>query len=211
MLQLITPPSYAEFSDDLAEMYRLRHRVFKERLGWDVQALGDMEMDEYDALCPVYLLQRDRENHLTGCVRFLPTCEPNMLRDIFPALMGGQEAPASETIWESSRFAHDIAAVTEKGAGEIARPTYELFAGMVEFGLSRNLTEIVTVTDTRMERILRRASWPLRRIAEPLQIGNTLAVAGYLDVSRESLGRLRQAGFLKGPALWTPVIASIAA
>ncbi|MBI1370501.1 MAG: conjugal transfer protein TraI, partial [Planctomycetes bacterium] len=36
MMQLITPDRYGEFAEDLAEMYRLRYRVFKQRLGWDV-------------------------------------------------------------------------------------------------------------------------------------------------------------------------------
>jgi acyl homoserine lactone synthase len=44
MLQLITPDRYGEFIDDLAEMHRLRYRLFKEWLGWDVQVSGDMEV-----------------------------------------------------------------------------------------------------------------------------------------------------------------------
>jgi acyl homoserine lactone synthase len=63
----------------------------------------------------------------------------------------------------------------------------------------------VTVTDARMERILRRAGWPLRRISEPCPLGSTLAVAGYLEVSNESLARIRSAGGLQGPVLWAPV------
>jgi acyl homoserine lactone synthase len=76
---------------------------------------------------------------------------------------------------------------------------------MIEFGLSRRLTQIVTVTDARMERILRRAGWPLQRIGEPHAIGNTLAVAGDLEVSAECLVRVRNAGGLQGPVLWAPV------
>ena len=76
---------------------------------------------------------------------------------------------------------------------------------MIEFGLSRQLTEIVTVTDARMERILRRAGWPLRRIGKPRALGSTLAVAGYLEVSVESLARVRCAGGFQGPVLWAPV------
>lgn len=62
-----------------------------------------------------------------------------------------------------------------------------LFAGMIEFGLSRRLSQIVTVTDLRMERVLRRAGWPLAGIGEPHTIGATGAVAGYLDASTDRL------------------------
>ncbi len=96
MLQLISPDRYGEFVDDLAEMHRLRYRVFKERLGWDVEVSGDMEIDEFDACRPAYLLQRDDDGRIQGCVRLLPTTGPTMLRDTFPVLLDGQLAPASE-------------------------------------------------------------------------------------------------------------------
>jgi acyl homoserine lactone synthase len=126
-----------------------------------------------------------------------------MLRDTFPALLDGQAAPASGAIWESSRFGVDLCTREAKTAGCIARATYELFAGMIEFGLMRQLTDIVTVTDARMERILCRARWRLRRLGAPRAIGNTIAVAGYLEVSPERLQCVREAGRLNGSVIRT--------
>jgi N-acyl-L-homoserine lactone synthetase len=201
MLQLITPDRYGECINDLAEMHRLRYRIFKERLGWDVQVSGDMEVDEFDACRPAYLLQRNSDGRVQGCVRLLPTTGPNMLRDTFPALLDRQAAPASQVIWESSRFGVDLCSREEKTARSIARATYELFAGMIEFGLMRKLTNIVTVTDARMERILCRARWPLRRLGSPRPIGKTIAVAGYLEVSPERLRDIREAGGVSAPVI----------
>jgi N-acyl-L-homoserine lactone synthetase len=39
MIQLITADRYGAFFGDVAEMHRLRYRIFKERLGWDVQGI----------------------------------------------------------------------------------------------------------------------------------------------------------------------------
>jgi acyl homoserine lactone synthase len=206
VLQLITPDCYGEFVDELTAMHQLRYRVFKERLDWEVEVAGDLETDSFDALQPSYLLLRGAGNEIAGCVRLLPTTGPNMLRDAFPALLGGEPSPESPDIWESSRFALDIDHQRGGGARALAASTYELFTGMVEFGLARNLNWIVTVTDARMERILRRAGWPLERIGRALPIGNTTAVAGYLEISRAALARLRQAGGFKGPVLWAPVV-----
>lgn len=206
MIQLIAPSSYGEFSDTLIEMHRLRHRVFKLRLAWDVQTSGDMEIDEFDALHPIYLTQVSENGRVQGSVRLLPSLGPTMLRDTFPVLLEDQSAPSTPLIWESSRFAIDFAADAPKGNHGITRAAYELFAGMVEFGLSRQLTDIVTVTDVRMERVLRRAGWPLRRIGGPATIGNTVTVAGYLAISSEILTRLCKAGGLSTPVLWTPVM-----
>lgn len=205
MMHLITPERYGEFAEELAEMHRLRLRVFKGRLDWNVEASGDQELDEFDALGPHYLLQRDPDGAVRGCVRLLPTTGSTMLRDKFASLLQGQPAPALADVWESSRFALDVPPDAPKGAGSISKATYELFAGMVEFGLSRAISEIVTVTDVRIERILRRASWPLERLGTPIEIGNTLAVVGYLEVSQFVLARLCDGGGLKGPILWAPV------
>jgi acyl homoserine lactone synthase len=205
MMQLIDADHYGSFADEIAEMHRLRYRVFKNRLDWDVQISGDMEVDEFDALSPTYLLQRGDNGRIQGCVRLLPSTGPTMLRDTFPVLLDGSPSPSSSSIWESSRFALDIRTDVPKSAHGLASATYELFAGMIEFGLSRRLTDIVTVTDARMERILRRAGWPLRRIGKSYPLGSTLAVAGYLDISVERLACMRSAGGFQGPVLWAPV------
>ena len=210
MMQLIAPDWYGEFTDELHKMHRLRYRVFKERLGWEVQTRGGLEIDALDALKPHYLLLRGDEGRVNGCVRLLPSAGPTMLRDTFPELLENRSAPQDARIWESSRFALDLPPSAPKGAGRIAIGTYELFAGMIEFGLSRCLRKIVTVTDLQMERILRRADWPLDRIGVPQTIGSTQAVAGFLNVSNESLDAIRRNGGLAGPVLWAPVSCKVA-
>ncbi len=135
MIQLIAPSSYGEFSDTLVEMHRLRHRVFKLRLAWDVQTSGDMEIDEFDALHPIYLTQVSENGRVQGSVRLLPSLGPTMLRDTFPVLLEDQSAPSTPLIWESSRSAIDVAAdAPQRRNHGITRAAYELFAGMVEFG-----------------------------------------------------------------------------
>lgn len=210
MMQLITPDWYAAFADELRDMHRLRCRVFKDRLDWDVQTEDGLEVDAFDRLKPHYLLLCGREGHINGCVRLLPSTGPTMVRDTFPTLLGASHLPDDPAIWESSRFALDLPAQSPKGANGIAVGTYELFAGIIEFGLSMQLKRIVTATDLRVERILRGAGWPLERIAEPQTIGNTRAVAGFLDVSPEFLSTLRRNGALSGPVLWAPVVGAAA-
>jgi N-acyl-L-homoserine lactone synthetase len=205
MMQVITREIYGAFANDLSDMFRLRYRVFKERLQWDVQVSGDLEVDEYDALHPIYLIQRASDFRVHGCVRLLPSTGPTMLRDTFPVLLGGYSLEANPSIWESSRFALDTVSSGTAVHG-VASATYELFAGMIEFGLSRQLSGIVTVTDTRVERILRRAGWPLHRIGRPRILGNTEAVAGHLEISANCLGRVRGAGKISAPVLWEPAL-----
>lgn len=205
MMQLISQDHYGEFVEELVDMHRLRYRVFKQRLDWEVEVSGDLEVDQFDALHPIYLLQRSRDGRVQGCVRLLPSTGPTMLRDTFGVLLNGEPVPTSPSIWESSRFALDLRHDAAAAISGIARATYELFVGMVEFGLARGLSAIVTVTDLRMERILRRAAWPLKRIGAPHAIGTTRAIAGYLEVSQEALARLRREGGIERQVLWAPV------
>ncbi|MDU1801656.1 MAG: acyl-homoserine-lactone synthase LasI, partial [Pseudomonas aeruginosa] len=91
----------------LGEMHKLRAQVFKERKGWDVSVIDEMEIDGYDALSPYYMLiQEDTpEAQVFGCWRILDTTGPYMLKNTFPELLHGKEAPCSPHIWELSRFA----------------------------------------------------------------------------------------------------------
>ncbi len=205
MMYLITSEYFGECVEEITEMHRLRYRVFKERLNWDVEVSGDMEIDRFDALDPVYLICKSQDGRIQGCVRLLPTTGPTMLGETFPALLGGEPLPRDPLIWESSRFCLDLAVHSPKAVRGVSQGFCELCSGMIEFGLSRALTHIVTVTDSRVERLAKIAGWPLERVSEPREIEHTQAVAIFLKVSREALSRVRQTGKLQGPILWEPV------
>ncbi len=202
---------YAAHLDLMMEMHRLRRRVFKERLEWDVSISGDMEVDPYDALGPVHLVQLSNAGAVIGCVRFLPTTGPTMLANTFPTLLVGNEAPRDPRIFESSRFCVDTDRAKEAGSRGLRQATSCLFAAMIEWGLTQDLSAIVTVTDARVERILRRASWPLGRIGSPREIGSTETVAGFLEVSETALSNVRERSGLSGPVLVLPSAETMAA
>ncbi|SCB28092.1 acyl homoserine lactone synthase [Bradyrhizobium yuanmingense] len=190
--------------DLLTSMYRLRRRVFKDRLHWSVSVSGDLEIDVYDALSPTYLLVVSDDNEVLGCVRLLPTTGPNMLAHTFANLLGGRAAPSDERILESSRFCVDTERNVGPGRGGLNRVTFVLFAAMLEAMRAAGAQSIVTVTDARMERILRRAGWPLERLCDPQPLGQTMALAGFLHDSDQALEAMyRQAGVI-GPVLVLP-------
>lgn len=202
--------AFGRHLDLLTSMYRLRRRVFKDRLDWSVSVSGDLEIDIYDALSPTYLLAVSADNEVLGCVRLLPTTGPTMLVDTFPSLLGKQTAPRDDRILESSRFCVDTTRSVEASPNGLNRATFVLFAAMLEAMRAKAARAIVTVTDARMERILRRAGWPLQRLSEPQQLGQTTAIAGFLHDSDQALEAMyRQAG-VDGPVLVVPDLRSAA-
>ena len=196
----LTRPALLRNSALALGMHRLRRRVFRDRLEWEVSVSDGLEVDRYDALSPTYLLGIDGQD-VVGCVRLLPTTGRNMLADTFPVLLDGRAAPTSTRIWESSRFCVDTKNVEATAQNGLREATFLLFAAMIEWGQSRELTAIATVTDLRMERILRRAGWGLDRLGEPRQIGATKAVAGLLPVTDDALRAIRSAGKISGRAI----------
>lgn len=184
----------------LRDMHRLRRKVFKDRLDWSVSTRGDFEKDRYDTQDATYLVVVDRGTVL-GCVRLLPTTAPNMLAETFPELLDGANAPRCDSIVESSRFCVDTGSTAATTEGGLRQATFMLLAAMLEWSTARGLKSIATVTDLRMERILRRAGWRLRRIGGPRRIGSTAAVAGLLSIEDDALDAIRRNGGLSGPVL----------
>jgi acyl homoserine lactone synthase len=204
-------PQLGRHLDLLAAMYRLRRRVFKDRLDWSVSVSGEFELDVYDALGPTYLILMSDAGEPVGSVRLLPTTGPTMLADTFPSLLGGVAAPRSERILESSRFCVDTKLAAEQAGNGLGRATFILFAAMIEAACASGADSIVTVTDIRMERILRRAGWPLRRIAAPQPVGVTMAVAGFLDTSAQALHRMHEQAEVSETVLLSPDLVKAAA
>jgi acyl homoserine lactone synthase len=190
--------------DLLTAMYRLRRRIFKERLEWSVSITGDLEIDVFDTLNPTHLIALSETREVVGCVRLLPTMGPTMLAGPFAQLLGGEAMPQSESVFESSRYCVDTARATALGDNGLNRITFMLFAAMIEFLRTARADSIVTVTDTRMERILRRAGWPLIRIAPPQKVGDTMALAGFLHGSDAALEAMYRHAGRSGPVLIRP-------
>jgi len=157
-------------------MFRLRHRVFHDRLRWDVRSEDGREHDWYDVLGPYYLVVRDsRSLEAQGCWRLLPTTGPNMLRDVFPMLLDGRAAPAHERVWEVSRFAVADES-TGSGCGFSEVPA-EMLRAMVRFGVELGLDAIVGVTSAAVERMLVRLGFAVERLGRPQRIGRVMSVA----------------------------------
>ena len=68
----------------LAEMFRLRARVFRDKMKWDVDVIDGMERDKYDDEQPVYVILTDEgQQQVYGSLRLLPTTGPTLLKDTF--------------------------------------------------------------------------------------------------------------------------------
>jgi acyl homoserine lactone synthase len=169
-------------NDNINEMYRLRARVFRDRMGWDVPTIAGMEIDGYDALGPYYMLIQNGDRHVCGCWRLMPTEGPNMLKDTFPQLLDGQAAPVGRHIWELSRFAIETDGTQTFGFADL---TMHAIHELVTFADRMSITRYVTVTTTAIERLLRRTGIEVTRLGPPVKIGVERTIA--LDITVDAI------------------------
>jgi N-acyl-L-homoserine lactone synthetase len=164
----------------LDEMFKMRARVFGERLGWDVVVHEGRERDEYDDLDPTYIMA-EAHGRLCASVRLMPTSGRTMLADHFP-----QFAPApSPSVWEATRF-----------CVEHMHFVLPLGEAMTKFGLEHGITSFVGCFDT--------AAWRIYRVA-CASVGCKFSILGaarreghyvhigQFEVSEAVLSRLREA------------------
>ena len=202
MIRLVNGLDYQSYTSDLDQMFRLRKRVFNDRLGWDVNVSGEYEIDSYDFLKPLYVLALDDSGQrVVGSLRLLPSTGPNMLADTFYELLPEGQVFRNPTIWESSRYCVDTELASKWCEHGVHQATAELLLALCEIGQIAGLTFIVTVIDLRMERILRRLNCAGERIGDPRKYGNVTAIAGLWETTDEMLQQLRAASGIQHSVL----------
>jgi N-acyl-L-homoserine lactone synthetase len=181
------------FTDVLDEMFRLRARVFGDRLGWDVNIVDGKEIDEFDHLDPAFVVGLDDEGHVVAAVRALQTTGPHMLSDVFHDILDGDAPLRSATVWESTRFCVDTQRLNRgKSKNSVSYATCELMIGSLEYARRAGIQDIITVIDPIMDRVLKRSNnAPYGYVGKTVPMGKVSALAAMLDCSEERIDRVR--------------------
>ena len=213
MLKQIEGSRASFFPKEMDAMFRNRAFTFSERLGWDVAVKDGYERDVFDDANPLYLVSVDPiSGEYWGSVRLLPTTGPNMLRDVFPFLLGNGEFIESATIWECSRICvSTVEGQPERRRNGVNLALGELLAGIGEVALTAGLTQIVGVFDARIYRVLRNAGCNPQIIGRPRRIGGTMSYAGLFDTGEGPLLAFREALGITGSVLAPDVAKELAA
>lgn len=183
------------FQTILSQTYKLRARVFQDRLGWDVNVEDGMETDMFDTLNPTTLVSIDASGHVVGSMRILQTTGPNMLADVFYAILQGEPAPRSPLIWEATRLCVDTDRLSTTGSpraqNSISYVTSEIMVTACEYAMEAGVTDAVAVIDLLMNRVLKRSgNAPYDYLGKPTPMGKVTAMAGLLDCTKECVDRL---------------------
>src|SRR5689334_14068410 len=105
MITVVEQNNANEHANLLNGMFRLRARVFHDRLKWNVHVKNGLERDRYDDEGPVYVIYTDDDQQrVLGSLRLLPTTGPTLVTDFFADTLPDAANLTSPSIWECTRF-----------------------------------------------------------------------------------------------------------
>ena len=171
-------------SDLYSKVAHYRHKIFVERLGWQLQTKDGAELDQFDRSDTVYVIAQDDDGQVIGCARLLPTIRPYLLANVFPYLLNGMEPPRSLDVWELSRFsAVDLSGTVNTGRYRFSSLTaVRLLEASLEFAGSHSAKRLITVSPLGVERLLHRAGFHAHRAGPPMAIDGDPFFACWIEI-----------------------------
>lgn len=194
-----------ETKEEMTQVYRLRHRVFAERLKWVPEQVDKLEADVYDAWSTSIGVFAD-ETNLLGLVRMTHRPFPFMLESEFSACLVGNHHVRKETdTAEITRLAVDPE-IADRGLS--ARLMKVIFKGMYQWCLLHDVRYTYMVVEHRLLRVVQRMGWPCHAIGEPVALppAEVLSIGGLLDLDEfRSQASTCRSDMLKWLTTTTPV------
>lgn len=187
----------------LFDMHRLRSRVFKDTLKWDVAVNNEgLEVDQFDIPETIYLLALNKDRRVVGSWRLLATTGPTMIRQIWPEYLKSLPMPANNDVWEVSRFAIDSPAEDpEEKARQVQSAIGEMFCALTELCLMARIKEIYTLYDERIAKVIQRINCAPCRTSDQIPIGGVSCQVGAFRTNEEMLATLQQATGIRNSCL----------
>ena len=187
MIVVVQDYNAREYAHLLDQMFRLRARVFAERLRWDVTVVDGQERDRFDALAPVYLIYTDEEGRqVMGSLRLLPTTGPTVLADFFFDTMPDAARLSAPSIWECTRFCVDEDRLRHR---DQVVASGALISGLGSVALAAGIESILGNFDDRMLRLYRRIGCEVEVLGSTYRYGAPVHL-GLFPVSRAILAEV---------------------
>lgn len=167
-----------------------RHKIFIERLGWQLPVKDGLELDQFDRPDTIYVVARNDNGGICGCARLLPTTEPYLLGEVFPQLMNGLPIPSASHVWELSRFAAVDVNASNASAQEIAQYSRQLLAAAVTVAAEKGATRLITVSPLGIERLLARMGVHAHRAGPPVFVDGKPVFACWIEIDAQTVAAL---------------------
>jgi acyl-homoserine lactone synthase len=181
------------------EVYRFRHRFFVEHMKWETLKRADgREIDQFDGPDAVHIVHKDADG-IFIYTRLLPTTGPHLLRDVYPEILQGNEAPSGPDVWEWTRAA---IAPERRDSRKAADPmTGRMFISGVEAALYLGIRGFLVETHPALLTRSLEIGFDARPLALPTTYGGQPILALWSGVTDSTLPTMRRVFDLPEPLL----------
>jgi acyl-homoserine lactone synthase len=203
----VTPANRGRYSRQLEGMFRRRHEVFVDGLGWrELRRTDRRDIDEFDAPETVYLLVIDDDGEAVASTRLNPTFGRYQLEDggWFRPRFSDLAPPSGPDVWEASRL---VGGNRERYGRDHARATLGvLLAGSQEFCVRRGVRQGLSILDLGAAMMLQSVGLETTPLGLPVDYetdkGTASAMAITWNAGVRHLVRLREVFGIVGPVLY---------
>ncbi|MCD4511988.1 N-acyl-L-homoserine lactone (AHL) synthase [Brucella pseudogrignonensis] len=210
MYLLVKEHEYHKYSELLDQSFRLRKRIFADKLGWSVSVSGPWARDRYDDLNPAYLLWcNNNSTRLYGCVRLMPTTGPTLLYDVFRDTFPDAYNLIAPGIWEGTRMCIDDEAIRHDLPDLSLGDAFSLLLlALCEVALDNGIDTLISNYEPHMRRIYSRAGASFEELGRAEGFGRFSVCCGVFEVSLRVLLQMRQKIKLTKPLYRSPKLNS---
>jgi len=192
MLVVIDRHNTDKYTHLIDQMFRLRARVFQERLKWDVRVADGRERDKYDDMGPIYLIYADDEGReVKGSLRLLPTTGPTLLAEFFSDTLPDAVHLSAPTIWECTRFCLNDKILDKEGSDELLNVSAVLIEALGDVAIGNGIESIVGNFDFRTLQLYRNLGFQVDVLGSTSKFGQAVYL-GLFPISEPILSRVKR-------------------
>jgi acyl homoserine lactone synthase len=192
MIVVVEPYNQHKYSRLMDAMFRLRARIFHDRLKWDVDVIDGKERDKYDDQAPVYIIHTDEEQcEVKGSLRLLPTTGPTLLADCFADTIPDAAHLSAPTIWEGTRFCLSEAILDRGSSDGLLFASTVMITALGELAVNAGIESVVGNFDAAMLRFYRRLGCDFEILGSTWKYGQPVYL-GLFPVSKPLLRKWKR-------------------
>ncbi|MCP5433200.1 MAG: GNAT family N-acetyltransferase [Alphaproteobacteria bacterium] len=198
MITILTSGNRHEHEVKFDQMFRLRHRVLFEQMGWEeVYKPDGRDIDESDHAHTIYVVSTRAEcDGVVGCVRLAASNLTTLSAKHFPNLFDRYGVPSDPEIYDVSRI---VVAPETKKLGRPNPVTIEIHIGWLETACALGLKGVTAVVELwRFQRMVA-TGFKATAMGLPVTMGDLEVIGVKVDFEDLSLESVRAFLGLKEP------------
>lgn len=189
-MDVVTRDNAYLYTEELDEMYRLRHRYFVDQKHWfDLRKVDGRERDQFDNKDATYLLLFD-DGRVVGTHRLLPTTKPHLFTEVFSELCNVRGVQRRHDIYEAGRTCLDEELLDRETLRRLRRL---IMIGLFEFCTRAGLSQFVTLCPISVVHQYVKIGLAVKPLGIPKEIDGVVCVAASFPTFERDLEMVRAA------------------